>query len=113
MQSTTVENAALEAALLCPEQLQFVSKAARILGKGMEEVTRDMTNSLKQLQDLWPTALEAAAREAVQQWMDCTAGAEAVAAYGQSTTGQTATAPPATCSGRSELDKKMGLLAKW
>jgi hypothetical protein len=31
------------------EQLQSLSKAARILGKGMEEVTRDMTNYMKQL----------------------------------------------------------------
>jgi hypothetical protein len=57
MQSTTVENVA---SLLSPEQLQSLSKAAKILGKVMEEVTRDMTNYLKQHQDLSPTALEAA-----------------------------------------------------
>jgi hypothetical protein len=44
------------------EQLQSLSKAARILGKGMEEVTRDVTNYMKQLQDLLPKALEAATR---------------------------------------------------
>jgi hypothetical protein len=60
-----VENAASEAALLSSEQLQSLSKAARIFGKGMEEVTRDVTNYLKQLQDLLPMALEAATREAV------------------------------------------------
>jgi hypothetical protein len=49
MQSTTVEGAALETALLSPEQLQFLSKAARILGKGMEEVTSNVTNYLRQL----------------------------------------------------------------
>jgi hypothetical protein len=42
------------------EQLQSLSKAARILGKGMEEVTSDVTNYMKQLQDLLPKALEAA-----------------------------------------------------
>jgi hypothetical protein len=37
-----------------------LSKAAKILGKGMEEVIRDVKNYLKQLQDLSPMALEAA-----------------------------------------------------
>jgi hypothetical protein len=67
MQSKTVENVALEAALLSPEQLQSLSTVAKILWKGMEEVTRDVTNYLKQLQDLSPMALEAATLEAVQQ----------------------------------------------
>jgi hypothetical protein len=65
-----------------------------------------VANYLKQLQDLSPTALEAATREAVQQWMNCAAGAEAEVAYGLSTTRQAATGPPATRSGRSELDQK-------
>jgi hypothetical protein len=64
-----------------------------------------VTNYLRQLQDLSPTPLEAATREAVQQWMDRTAGAEV--AYWPSTTG-----PPATHSSSSELDHKMALLAK-
>ncbi len=57
-------------------------------------------------------ALEAATREAVQQWMDRAAGVEAVAAYGSSTAGVVATGPPATRSGRSELDRRMAMLAK-
>jgi hypothetical protein len=98
MQSTTAEVIVSEAALLSPEELQSLSKAARILGKGIEEVTRDVTNYLRQHRDLSPMALKATAREAVRQWMDWAAGAEAVAAYGSSTTGQ--------------LDHKMALLAK-
>jgi hypothetical protein len=79
----------------------------------MEEVTRDVTNYLRQLQDLSPTALEAVTREVVQQWMDCADWAKAVAAYRPSTTRPAARGPSATCSGRSELDHKMALLAKW
>jgi two-component sensor histidine kinase len=59
------------AALLSQEQLQALARTAKILGKGMEEVTWDVTNYLKQLQDLMPTAHEAAINEAVKQWMDC------------------------------------------
>ncbi len=44
MQPTTVDGGALEAALLSPEQLQSLSKMARILGKGMEEVTRNIAS---------------------------------------------------------------------
>jgi fructose-specific component phosphotransferase system IIB-like protein len=56
--------------------------------------------------------MEAATREAVQQWMDQAAGAEAVATYGSSAAGQAAMGPPATRSGSTELDSKMALLAK-
>ncbi len=57
MQPTTVDGGALEAALLSPEQLQSLSKMARILGKGMEEFTRNIASYLRQLQDLSPVAL--------------------------------------------------------
>ncbi len=88
MQLTIVENMASGAALLSQEQLQTLARTAEILGKGMEEVTWDVTNYLKQLPDLSPTALEAATCEAVKQWMDRVA--DAVEAYGPSTTGQEA-----------------------
>jgi hypothetical protein len=65
MQSTTAEVVVSEAALLSPEQLHSLSKTARILGKGMEEVTREVTNYLRQLQDLLPMALEATTHETV------------------------------------------------
>ncbi len=89
MQLTTVENVALGAALLSQEQLQALPRMAKILGKGMEEVTWDVTNYLKQLQDLSPTALEAATCEVVKQ-LNCVAEAEAVEAYGPSTIRQAA-----------------------
>ncbi len=78
------------AALLSQEQLQALARTVKILGKGMEEVTWDVTNYLKQLQDLMPTALEAATNEVVKQWLDCVAEAEVVAACGLSTIRQTA-----------------------
>ncbi len=90
MQLTTMENMASGAALLSQEQLQALARTAKILSKGMEEVTWDVTNYLKQLQDLMPTALEAATNEAVKQWINRVAEAEVVAAYWVSTIGQTA-----------------------
>ncbi len=68
---------------------------ARILGKVKEEVIRDVTKYLRHIQGLLPRVLEAANCEAVQQWMDRAAGAEAVVAYGPSTTRQVAMGPPA------------------
>jgi hypothetical protein len=98
MQPATVDQVASEAALLSREQLQSLARAANILGR---EVTSDVTKYVQQLQGLSPTALAAAAHEAVQQWMDRAAGAEGVAA-----------GPPATRSGRSELDRKLAVLTK-
>jgi hypothetical protein len=79
MQPATAEKVVSEAALLSWEQLQALTRAANTLGVEMEEVTRDVTNYIQQLQDLLPTALEAATCKALQQWMDRAAGAELVA----------------------------------
>jgi hypothetical protein len=65
MQSTKVEGAVSQAALLILEQLQSLFNVARILVKGMEEVIMDRINYLRQLQILSPTALEVATCEAV------------------------------------------------
>ncbi len=69
-----------------------------------------MTEYVQQLQGLSPAALAAATQDAVQQWVDRAAGAEAVAA-GLPTVAAVA-GPPATRSGRSELDHRMAVLAK-
>ncbi len=81
MQPATVDQVASEAALLSREQLQSLARAANVLGREVEEVTGDVTNCMQQLQGLSPAALAAATHEAIQQWMDCAAGAEAVAAW--------------------------------
>ncbi len=69
-----------------------------------------MTEYVQQLQGLSPAALAAATQDAVQQWVDRAAGAEAVAAG--LPTAVAAAGPPVTHSGRSELDRRMAVLAK-
>jgi hypothetical protein len=69
-----------------------------------------VTEYVQQLQGLSPAALAAATQEAVQQWVDRAAGAEAVAA--RLPMAAAAAGPPATRSGRSELDRRMAVLAK-
>jgi hypothetical protein len=59
-----------------------------------------IANYLQQLKGLSLAALAAATRDAVQQWMDRAAGAEAVAGL------------PVTRSGRSDLNLKLAVLAK-
>ncbi len=76
----------------------------------MEEETSDVTNYVQQLQGLTPATLAAATCEAVQQWMDRAAGAEAVAARLPTTSA--VAGPPATHSGRPKLNRKMAVLAK-
>ncbi len=110
MQPATVEQVAAEATLLSWEQLQSLARAATVLGREVEEVTRDVTKYVQQLQGLSPAALAAATQEAVQQWEDRAAGAEALAAG--LPTAAVAAGPPATRSGGSELDRKMAVLAK-
>ncbi len=110
MQPATVEQVAPEATLLSREQLQTLARAATVLGREVEEVTSDVTEYVQQLQGLAPAALAAATQDAVQQWVDRAAGAEAVAAGLQ--TAAAAAGPPATRSGRSELDCRMAVLAK-
>jgi hypothetical protein len=110
MQPATVEQVAPEATLLSQDQLRALARAAAVLGREVEEVTRDVTEYVQQLQGLAPAALTAATQDAVQQWIDRAAGAEAVAA-GLSTT-VAAAGPPVTRSGRSELDRRMAVLAK-
>jgi hypothetical protein len=110
MQPATVDQVASEAALLSREQLQTLARAATVLGREVEEVTSDVTEYVQQLQGLSPAALAAATQEAVQQWVDRAAGAEAVAA--RLPTAAAAAGPPATRSGRSELDRRMAVLAK-
>jgi hypothetical protein len=110
MQLATVDQVASEAALLSWEQLQSLARAANVLSREVEEVTSDVTNNDQQLQGLAPAALAAATWDAVQQWMDRAAGAEAVAAG--LPTAAAAAGPPATRSGRSELDRKLAVLAK-
>jgi hypothetical protein len=80
MQPATVDQVASEATLLSREQMQSLAREANALGREVEEVTRDVTNYVQQLQGLTPAAQAAATRDAVQQWMDCAAGVEAVAA---------------------------------
>jgi hypothetical protein len=110
MQPATVDQVASEAALLSRDQLQSLARAANVLGREVEEVTSNVTNYVQQLQGLTPAALAAATRDSVQQWMDRASGAEAVAVRLPTTT--VAAGPPATRSGRSELDQKMAVLAK-
>ncbi len=69
-----------------------------------------MTKYVQQLQGLAPAALAAATQDVVQQWVDRAAGAEAVAAG--LPTAAAAAGPPVTRSGRSELDRRMAVLAK-
>ncbi len=80
MQPATVEQVAAEATLLSREQLQTLASAATVLGREVEEVTSDVTEYVQQLQGLSPAALAAATQDAVQQWVDRAAEAEAVAA---------------------------------
>jgi hypothetical protein len=110
MQPETVEQVAAEATLLSREQLQTLARAVTVLGREVEEVTSDVTEYVQQLQGLSPAALAAATQDAVQQWVDRAAGAEAVAA-GLPTTAAAA-GPPVTHSGRSELERRMAVLAK-
>jgi hypothetical protein len=63
MQPATVVGGAQEAGHLSQEQLQALSMAARILGKGVEEVTKDMTDYIEKLMDVEPEAKE----EAIQK----------------------------------------------
>ncbi len=104
MQPTTVDQVAPGAALLSQEQLQTLARAANALGREEEEVTSDVTNYFQQLQGLVPSALAAAIHAAVQQWMDCTAEAGAVATSEFPATGAVARGPPSTRSGWTELD---------
>ncbi len=98
------------ATLVSQEQLQTLARAAMVLGREVEEVTIDVTEYVQQLQGLAPAALAAATQDAVQQWVDRAAGAEAVAAG--LPTAAAAAGPPVTRSGRSELDRRMAVLAK-
>jgi hypothetical protein len=66
MQPATVEAGAPEAALLSQEQLQYLSSAARVFWKGVEEVTRVVTRYLAQLKDIMPAARDEATHKAVQ-----------------------------------------------
>jgi hypothetical protein len=110
MQPATVEQVAPEATLLSREQLQTQARAAAVLGREVEEVTSDVTEYVQQLQGLAPAALAAATQDSVQQWEDRAAGAEAVAAG--LPTAAAAAGPPVTRSGRSELYRRMAVLAK-
>jgi hypothetical protein len=65
MQPVTVEGGAREATLLSPEQLHSLTVVATVLGKGVEEVTGDVTCYLNELKDVSPGAQEEAARKAV------------------------------------------------
>jgi hypothetical protein len=60
----------------------------------VEEIASDVINYVQQLQGLTPATHAAATHDAVQQWMDHAAGAEAVAAGMPTTTA--AAGPPAT-----------------
>ncbi len=110
MQPATVEQVAPEATLLSREQLQTLARAVTVLGREVEEVTSDVTEYVQQLQGLSPAALAAATQDAVQQWEDRAAGAEAAAAG--LPTAAAAAGPPVTRSGRFELDRRMAVLAK-
>jgi hypothetical protein len=110
MQPATVEQVVPEATLLSREQLQTLARAAKALGREVEEVITDVTEYVQQLQGLAPAALAAATQDAVQQWVDRAAGAEAVAAG--LPTAAAAAGPLTTRSGRSELDRRMAVLAK-
>jgi hypothetical protein len=111
MQLATVDQVASEAALLSQEKLRSLARGTNSLGREVEEVTSDVTNYVQQLQELSPRALAAATREAVQQWMDRVAGVEAVVACGP-LAARVVAGPPTTLSGRSELDRRMAVLAK-
>jgi hypothetical protein len=110
MQLATADQVASEATLLSREQLQFLTQAAHVLGREVEEITSDVINYVQQLQGSTPAALVAATCDAIQQWMDRAAGAEAVAA--RLPTAEAAAGLPTTRSGRSELDRRMAVLAK-
>ncbi len=63
MQLATVVGGDHEAAHLSQEQLQALSVTARILGKGVEEVTKDIIDYIEKLMDVEPEAKE----EAIQK----------------------------------------------
>jgi hypothetical protein len=104
MQPATADQVASEAALLSREQLQSLARAANVLGREVEEVTSDVTYYVQRLQGLSLASLTAATCVAVHYWLDRTAGVEAVAAGLPTAT--VAAGPPATRSGRSDLDQK-------
>jgi hypothetical protein len=101
MQPATVDQLASEATLLSQEQLQSLTQAATVLGRELEEIASDVINYIWQLQSLTPAACAAATQDAVQQWMDRAAGAEAVAAE-----------LPATPSGRSSWTERWQCLPR-
>jgi hypothetical protein len=103
MQPATVDQVASEATLLSQEQLQSLTQAANVLGREVEEIASDVISYVRQLQGLTTAARAAATRDAVQQWMDRAAGAEAMAAG--LPTAVVVAGPPTTRSSRSELDR--------
>jgi hypothetical protein len=67
--------------------------AARVLGKRVEEVTRNVTGYLTQLKDVTPAAREEALHKAVQEWMDCTMASGMVVVQGQPPAAKVASEP--------------------
>jgi hypothetical protein len=112
MQPATVDRVASESALLSREQLQSLARVANVLGRKVEEVTSDVTNYVQQLQGLTPAALATATRDAIQQWMDRAAVADAEEVSAGLPTAAVVAWLPATRSSRSELDQKLAVLAK-
>jgi hypothetical protein len=89
-----MEGVAMEAILLSQEQPQSLSMVVRVLGKGVEEVTRDVTRYLAQLKDFTHAAREEATCKGVQEWTGHAMAASMVAVPGQPPAAEVASGPP-------------------
>jgi hypothetical protein len=79
------------------------------LGRGLEEITREVTCYIVQLKNIMPAAREEATRQAVQEWTNCGehGGCPGTASCYRGGLGATTTQ-----SGRSELDCNIATLEK-
>ena len=101
MQPATVAGD-LMAAVLSPEQLQILARAARMLRREVEDILNDVNRYAEQLTNLPPAARAEAIEKAVQEWA---ARAAEASASGQRL--------PATRSRRNPLDRALeGLLKR-